>query len=336
MPTNLVRSKQDEADWAEARRIVDKQYPDKSPDDKDKSYWKLTTSIYENIKKNRGKKQMQKQASVGELLAGQVRLRKQADDNRRRGGIGNGFKNMLVNTNPLLIGGAPYVKGLYNRVKDKWNGWFGRNESNPRVPQDPMPNRTPDPMPERAPLPSPRQPLPAPNRFPTPMLGGDPVPLPRRLLDPAPAPMPFPIPRGIRGPWGRPDEQPNDPMPPLPRSPRFPMPDPTPNNDPMENERIRRLIEGNKAPAPGGGWGRPVDDSEIPLPSEDPGGWAPSNKPNTPPNTPLPRIDPEIFEKIKRDWKPRFEDPGFWVEPKSKPGSLQDWYWRNRPMSREL
>lgn len=86
MPTNLVKSKQDEADWAEARRIVDKQYPDKSPDDKDKSYWKLTTSIYENIKKNRGKKKMQKQASVGKLLAEQLRLRKQADDNRRRGG----------------------------------------------------------------------------------------------------------------------------------------------------------------------------------------------------------------------------------------------------------
>lgn len=78
MPTNLVKSKQDEADWAEARRIVDKQYPDKSPDDKDKSYWKLTTSIYENIKKNRGKKQMQKQASVGELLAANIRLRKEA------------------------------------------------------------------------------------------------------------------------------------------------------------------------------------------------------------------------------------------------------------------
>lgn len=78
MPTNLVKSKQDEADWAEARRIVDKQYPDKSPDDKDKSYWKLTTSIYENIKKNRGKKQMQKQASVGELLAAKIRIRKEA------------------------------------------------------------------------------------------------------------------------------------------------------------------------------------------------------------------------------------------------------------------
>lgn len=83
MPTNLVKSKQDEADWAEARRIVDKQYPDKSPDDKDKSYWKLTTSIYENIKKNRGKKQMQKQASVGELLAAKIHLRKTAGDDRQ-------------------------------------------------------------------------------------------------------------------------------------------------------------------------------------------------------------------------------------------------------------
>lgn len=82
MPTNLVKSKQDEADWAEARRIVDKQYPDKSPDDKDKSYWKLTTSIYENIKKNRGKKQMQKQASVGELLAAKIRIRKEAGDDK--------------------------------------------------------------------------------------------------------------------------------------------------------------------------------------------------------------------------------------------------------------
>lgn len=292
MPTNLVKSKQDEADWAEARRIVDKQYPDKSPDDKDKSYWKLTTSIYENIKKNRGKKQMQKQASVGELLAGQLKLRKQADDNRRRGGWRPSGGGGVVTADKINGGG--YVDTLEYRGPGfvKRGGRWVRDYETP--------------------------------------------PIPKRLLDPAPAPRPFPIPRGIRGPWGRPDEQPNDPMPPLPRSPRFPMPDPTPNNDPMENERIRRLIEGNKAPAPGGGWGRPVDDSEIPLPSEDPGGWAPSNKPNTPPNTPLPRIDPEIFEKIKRDWKPRFEDPGFWVEPKSKPGSLQDWYWRNRPMSREL
>lgn len=84
MPTNLVRSKQDEADWAEARRIVDKQYPDKSPDDKDKSYWKLTTSIYENIKKNRGKKKMQKQASVGGILAEQIHLRKTAAGDDRQ------------------------------------------------------------------------------------------------------------------------------------------------------------------------------------------------------------------------------------------------------------
>ena len=84
MPTNLVGSKQDEADWAEARRIVDKQYPDKSPDDKDKSYWKLTTSIYENIKKNRGKKKMQKQASVGGILAEQIHLRKTAAGDDRQ------------------------------------------------------------------------------------------------------------------------------------------------------------------------------------------------------------------------------------------------------------
>ena len=272
MPTNLVKSKQDEEDWAEARRIVDKQYPDKSPDDKDKSYWKLTTSIYENIKKNRGKKQMQKQASVGELLAGQLRLRKQADGNRRRGGWRPSGGGGVVTADKINGGG--YVDTLEYRGPGfvKRGGRWVRDYETP--------------------------------------------PIPKRLLDPAPAPRPFPIPRGIRGPWGRPEEQPNN---------------------PMDNERIRRLVEGNNAPAPGGGSvGRPVDDSEIPLPSEDPGGWAPSNKPNTPPNTPLPRIDPEIFEKIKRDWKPRFEDPGFWVEPKSKPGSLQDWYWRNRPMSREL
>lgn len=103
MPTNLVKSKQDEDDWAEARRIVDKQYPDKSPDDKDKSYWKLTTSIYENIKKNRGKKQMQKQASVGELLAGQIRMRKNAAvaagwQNDALKNIKNNIKNNIHST----------------------------------------------------------------------------------------------------------------------------------------------------------------------------------------------------------------------------------------------
>lgn len=303
MPTNLVRSKQDEDDWAEARRIVDKQYPDKSPDDKDKSYWKLTTSIYENIKKNRGKKKMQKQASVGELLAGQLRLRKQADGFKRTADYFGGIANRLGGATSYLGGnwlGGRRGGGNVSRLdkitaggqrdtaeyRPPWHGWYERTvdwlRGRGERPEPPMPRR--DPMPRRVPL-------------------------------PAPAPMPFPIPRGIRGPWGRPDEQPND---------------------PMDNERIRRLVEGRRGPTPGGGWGRPVDDSEIPLPSEDPGGWAPSNKPNTPPNTPLPRIDPEIFEKIKRDWKPRFEDPGFWVEPKSKPGSLQDWYWRNRPMSREL
>lgn len=334
MPTNLVRSKQDEADWAEARRIVDKQYPDKSPDDKDKSYWKLTTSIYENIKKNRGKKQMQKQASVGELLAGQIRLRKQADGNAPRSGV-------------------------VGRIGDKLNDWLGwkkrpRGWSNP-------PKRTPDPVPTRPSDPVPtRPPAPAPNWYPMPkwspqgkrvplneITGGGRVvplneitagghvdtaeyrgpgfvkrggrwvqdyetpPIPRRLLDPAPAPRPFPIPRGIRGPWGRPENPPND---------------------PMDNERIRRIVEGDNTPNSGGRWGeRPINDNEIPLPEDDPGGWTPPK--NTPPNKlPSKGLDIEILEKL-REWKPRFEDPGFWVEPKSKPGSLQDWYWRNRPMS---
>ena len=297
MPTNLVKSKQDEEDWAEARRIVDKQYPDKSPDDKDKSYWKLTTSIYENIKKNRGKKQMQKQASVGELLAGQLRLRKQADGNRRRGGWRPRGGGGVVTADKITGGDGVVTADKINagghvdtlEYRPPWHGWYGRTIDwlRGRGPKPPMPERTPAPIPKRLPAPG----------------------IPTRV------PLPFPIPRGIRGPWGRPEEQPND---------------------PMDNERIRRLVEGRRGPTPGGGWGRPVDDSEIPLPADDPGGWTPSNKPNTPPNTPLPRIDPEIFEKIKRDWKPRFEDPGFWVEPKSKPGSLQDWYWRNRPMSREL
>lgn len=288
MPTNLVKSKQDEADWAETRRIVDKQYPDKSPDDKDKSYWKLTTSIYENIKKNRGKKQMQKQASVGALLAGQLRLRKQADGNkrtadyfggdtnwhggRRDGGnisrldqiTADGYRDTAEYRPPWRGGGVGYVDTAENRPP--WHGWYDRTIDwlRGRGPKPPMPRR--DPMP--------------------------------------------PI------------------TPPLPPSRR---PEPAPNNDPMNNERIRRLIEGRRGPTPGGGWGRPVDDSEIPLPSEDPGGWTPPK--NTPPSKlPSKGLDIEILEKL-REWKPRFEDPGFWVEPKSKPGSLQDWYWRNRPMS---
>ena len=243
MPTNLVKSKQDEADWAEARRIVDKQYPDKSPDDKDKSYWKLTTSIYENIKKNRGKKQMQKQASVGELLAGQLKLRKQADDNRRRGGWRPSGGGGVVTADKINGGG--YVDTLEYRGPGfvKRGGRWVRDYETP--------------------------------------------PIPKRLLDPAPAPRPFPIPRGIRGPWGRPEEQPNN---------------------PMDNERIRRLVEGNNAPAPGGGSvGRPVDDSEIPLPSEDPGGWAPP-KNTSPKNTPkIPSINPEelwrSFQEFNKNWR---------------------------------
>lgn len=251
MPTNLVKSKQDEDDWAEARRIVDKQYPDKSPDDKDKSYWKLTTSIYENIKKNRGKKQMQKQASVGELLAGQLRLRKQADDSGPRSGV-------------------------VGRIGDKLSDWLGWNKR-PRGWSNP-PKRTPDPAPTRPSDPVPtRPPAPAPNWY----------PMPKWSPQPAPAPRPFPIPRGIRGPWDRPEEQPND---------------------PMENERIRRLVEGNKAPAPGGGLvGRPVDESEIPLPADDPGGWTPPK--NTPPkNIPsIPSINPEelwrSFQEFNKNWR---------------------------------
>lgn len=277
MPTNLVKSKQDEEDWAEARRIVDKQYPDKSPDDKDKSYWKLTTSIYENIKKNRGKKQMQKQASVGELLAGQLKLRKQADGNAPRSGV-------------------------VGRIGDKLNDWLGwkkrpRGWSNP-------PKRTPDPVPTRPSDPVPtRPPAPAPNWY----------PMPKWSPQPAPAPRPFPIPRGIRGPWGQPEEQPND---------------------PMENERIRRLVEGNKAPAPGGGSvGRPVDDSEIPLPSEDPGGAspAPNNRPsNTPPINP-PKMTEEELNRIMREWQKgigrnRHYDPGW----NNEPGWYERMRWPNR------
>ena len=160
MPTNLVKSKQDEADWAEARRIVDKQYPDKSPDDKDKSYWKLTTSIYENIKKNRGKKQMQKQASVGELLARQIRLRKQADGGKR---------------------------------DSDYAAWRGKiNEPDPALISLPPKNWTP--------------------------------------------------------------------------------------NNPMADERIQRLVKGKKAPRSVWEIARPIADSEIPLPEDDPGAVAPPNK----------------------------------------------------------
>ena len=260
MPTNLVKSKQDEDDWAEARRIVDKQYPDKSPDDKDKSYWKLTTSIYENIKKNRGKNQMQKQASVGELLAGQLKLRKQADDNSRRGGWRPSGGSVVTADK---INGGGFVDTAEHRPP--WHGWYDRTIDwlRGRGPKPPMPERTPDPISKRLPAPG----------------------IPKRVPLPAPAPRPFPIPRGIRGPWGRPDEQPND---------------------PMENERIRRLVEGNKAPAPGGGSvGRPVDDSEIPLPADDPGGApAPAPNNNTPPNTPSSGLDPAILERLK-NWRAR-------------------------------
>lgn len=255
MPTNLVRSKQDEDDWAEARRIVDKQYPDKSPDDKDKSYWKLTTSIYENIKKNRGKKKMQKQASVGELLAGQLRLRKQADGNKRtadyfggvtnwRGGRrgGGNISRLDQITADGYVDTAEYRPSwheLHRRFKGLF-GWDGRNKT-------PMPDR--DPMPRITP--------------------------------------------------------PRFPMPTLPPSRR---PEPAPNNDPMDNERIRRLVEGDNAPN-GGGWvGRPVDDSEIPLPSQDPGGWTP------PKNTPSPNKMPGTsginteemmrrFQEFNKNWR---------------------------------
>ena len=268
MPTNLVRSKQDEADWAEARRIVDKQYPDKSPDDKDKSYWKLTTSIYENIKKNRGKKQMQKQASVGELLAGQLKLRKQADDNRRRGGWRPSGGGGVVTADKINGGG--YVDTLEYRGPGfvKRGGRWVRDYETP--------------------------------------------PIPKRLLDPAPTPRPLPIPRGIRGPWGRPEEQPNN---------------------PMDNERIRRLVEGNNAPAPGGGWGRPVDDSEIPLPDDDPGGApAPNNRPsNTPPADP-PKMTEEELNRIMRELqrgngRPRHYDPGW----NNEPGWYERMGWPSRP-----
>lgn len=288
MPTNLVESKQDEEDWAEARRIVDKQYPDKSPDDKDKSYWKLTTSIYENIKKNRGKKNMQKQASVGELLAGQLKLRKQADgpgtwrdrisagghvdtwDNRdpwvgRRRGGGN-----VVTADKINAGG--HVDTLEYRGPGfvKRGGRWVRDYETP--------------------------------------------PIPRRLLPPTPRP--FPIPRGIRGPWYRPDEQPNE----------------QPNN-PMDNERIRRLVEGNNAPN-GSGWdARPVNDNEIPMPSEDPGGWtpAPNNRPaNTPPANP-PKMTEEELNRIMRELqrgngRPRHYDPGW----NNEPGWYERMRWPNR------
>lgn len=71
----FIKTKEDEAAWQEARRIVDKQYPDKSPEDKDDSYWKLTTSVYNNIKKGH---KVKKVAFVGDVLAQQI-LRKRAD-----------------------------------------------------------------------------------------------------------------------------------------------------------------------------------------------------------------------------------------------------------------
>lgn len=316
MPTNLVKSKQDEEDWAEARRIVDKQYPDKSPDDKDKSYWKLTTSIYENIKKNRGKKQMQKQASVGELLAGQLSLRKQADDSGPRSGV-------------------------VGRIGDKLSDWLGwkkrpRGWSNP-------PNRTPGYRPGNSRVVTadkinaggrvvPLNEITAGGHVDTLEYRGpgfvkrggrwvqdyETPPIPKRLLPPgipkrvplpAPAPRPFPIPRGIRGPWDRPEEQPND---------------------PMENERIRRLVEGNNAPAPGGGSvGRPIDESEIPLPSQDPGGAPPVPK-NTPPADP-PKMTEEELNRIMREWQKgigrnRHYDPGW----NNEPGWYERMRWPNR------
>lgn len=276
MPTNLVRSKQDEEDWAEARRIVDKQYPDKSPDDKDKSYWKLTTSIYENIKKNRGKKKMQKQASIGQLLAGQLRLRKQADDNRRNGRWRPGDRG-VVPLNEINAGGRVVplneitAGGYVDTLEYRGPGFVKRGG---RWVQD----------------------------YETP-------PIPRRL--PAPAPRPLPLPRGIRGPWERP-EQPND---------------------PMENERIRRLVEGNRGPNPGGGSvGRPINDNEIPLPSEDPGGApAPNNRPsNTPPINPPKMTEEErnriMMELQKGIGRNRHYDPGW----NNEPGWYERMRWPNR------
>lgn len=77
MPVNIVKTKADEKDWERARRVVDKEYPDKKPDDKDKSYWKLTTHIYENMKKSdKRKSDVKKEAStltntlLGSLLGG--------------------------------------------------------------------------------------------------------------------------------------------------------------------------------------------------------------------------------------------------------------------------
>lgn len=289
MPTNLVKSKQDEEDWAEARRIVDKQYPDKSPDDKDKSYWKLTTSIYENIKKNRGKKQMQKQASVGALLAGRLKLRKQADDNRRRGGWRPSGGGGVV-TADKITGGDGVVTadkinggGYVDTLEYRGPGFVKRGGRWVQVP---------DAF-ERYPTPT-RPPAPAPNWYPMPKWSPQPSPPPR-----------FPIPRGIRGPWGRPDEQPND---------------------PMENERIRRLVEGNNPPAPGGGMvGRPVDESEIPLPSQDPGGAPPAPK-NTPPVDP-PKMTKEELNRIMREtFKRPHYDPGW----NNEPGWYERIGWPNR------
>lgn len=337
MPTNLVKSKQDEADWAEARRIVDKQYPDKSPDDKDKSYWKLTTSIYENIKKNRGKKQMQKQASVGELLAGQIRLRKQADgpvsrldkitaggkrtrldkitagghvdtwDNRDWGLGASGLTGYRPGDSRVVTADKINAGGHVDTLEYRGPGFVKRGG---RWVQDP----------EWAPLPSPRQPLPAPN-WPT---QGKQVPLPvptwppqgKRVPLPAPNRFPMPIPRHW---WERPEY------------PEYPE---NPPNDPLENERIRRLVEGNKAPESGGEWGeRPINDNEIPLPDDDPGG-APAPAPNNrPSNTPTPSkgLDPKILEewfrrRSKGGW--RGYDEGWGGRPSNEGEQpSEEWEW---------
>ena len=227
---------------------------------------------------------MQKQASVGELLAGQLKLRKQADgpgtwrdrisagghvdtwDNRdpwvgRRRGGGN-----VVTADKINAGG--HVDTLEYRGP----GFVKRGG---RWVQDPAPTQIIRPR-------------------------------------PAPAPRPFPISRGIRGPWGRPDEQPNN---------------------PMDNERIRRLVEGNNAPN-GSDWdARPVNDNEIPMPSEDPGGWtpAPNNRPaNTPPIDP-PKMTEEELNRIMREWqkgngRPRHYDPGW----NNEPGWYERMRWPNR------
>ena len=46
MPANLVKSQKDEGIWSRAKRLASKY--------RGKSKWKVTTHIFENIKKKRG------------------------------------------------------------------------------------------------------------------------------------------------------------------------------------------------------------------------------------------------------------------------------------------